>query len=347
MHGEQRNADERSDAFLYDVFISYRRETGFYAARIIRDYLESKGLNVFMDLSKIHSGRFPEQIVDGIERCRNFILVLSDGALNNCVSEEDWLRREIEIAVDAGKHIIPVALKGFKWPNRLNRQLPEKVAGIKDYECVQENHDYFDSTLTKIVDFLQDVALRYSELQIVLNHSPSATTDRYFREHMVDTDQIHQIDMAFHAGSRWFTHMDLHEILIELLEAGKKVRILCNRPDVAESIGQHMRWDGLYYVPFDRAGELWQKLQARYPDLIEIRWCPIVLLRRYYSFHMGDKRLDTVNVKHYTYANPDVSKNLQSIFDHRSGYFKMYREEFEYLWKRSDSADSEESARAD
>lgn len=336
MRDRQMIAEKLGAPKIYDVFISYRRDKGFYAARIIRDYLESKGLNVFMDLSEIHHGYFDKQIISAIKNCRNFILLLSEDALDNCVSEADWLRREIVAAEKAEKNVIPVMLKGFKWPERLEAQLPPEILCQKNRDGVQESQFYFDSMLTKIVDYMEDVELRYNTLQIVMNHSPAATTERYFREHMISQGTIRLVDMAFHAGSMWFTRMEYFGILRQLLEDGVRFRILLNEPDVSESIGQHMRMKGLLYTSFEQAIEAWKGLRDSYPEQIELRLCPIVLLRRYYSFHMDDVRLDTVNVKHYMYGNADVSKNHQSIFDHRSGYFDMYRREFEYIWERSE-----------
>lgn len=324
-----------------DVFISYRRDKGFYAARLVRDYLESNGLNVFMDLSEIHKGYFDVQILDAIERCKNFLLILSPGAIGRCVDGEDWLRREIVAATKAGKNIIPVWLKDFVWPKELNQQLPQEVSGLENQDGVIESQSYFDSMLLRIVERLDGIERRQHALQIVQNHSPAATTERYFREHMVDLELVQSVDMAFHAGSLWFSSVNQFRILSELLEAGANIRVLLNTPAVSEEIGRHMRMKGMRYTSFQTTVGDWYGLKTAYPGQIELRLSANVLLRRYYSFHMKDQQLDTVNVKHYMYGNPDVSKNYQSIFDDRSVFFDMYRNEFEYIWERADEYSGE------
>ena len=57
---------------------------------------------------------------------------------------------------------------------------------------------------------------------------------------------------------------------------------------------------------------------------------------------MKEKGLSTVNVKHYTYNNGLVNENYQSIFNEDSRFFKLYREEFEFLWAQASPDDTNE-----
>ena len=77
----------------------------------------------------------------------------------------------------------------------------------------------------------------------------------------------------------------------------------------------------------------WEEFAQKFPENVEVRQVSIPLLRRYYSFHMKDAGNDTVNVKYYTYANSKPSRNYQPIFHTESEYFRLYREEFDYLWE--------------
>ena len=93
----------------YDVFISYRREGGDKYARNIQLELEKK-YKVFLDFDELKDGVFDQRIMDAIREAPIFLLVLSRGALDRCVNEEDWVRKEIFYAVECNRHIVPVVI---------------------------------------------------------------------------------------------------------------------------------------------------------------------------------------------------------------------------------------------
>ena len=85
---------------MTDVFISYRKSTGREYARNIQQALENRGCgNVFFDYESLRDGKFNEKIIDAINESKNFVLVLSKGALDRCVEEGDWVKTEIETAI--------------------------------------------------------------------------------------------------------------------------------------------------------------------------------------------------------------------------------------------------------
>ena len=89
----------------YDMFISYRRDGGESTAKILRDKLTELGYSVFFDVESLRSGDFNKKLYEVIEGCRDFILVLSPGALDRCVNEDDWVRLEIEHALEKEKNV--------------------------------------------------------------------------------------------------------------------------------------------------------------------------------------------------------------------------------------------------
>lgn len=92
----------------YDIFISYRRATGKNFARIIKPELEKRGFHVFLDFDELKDGVFDKRIMDAIKDSPIFLMILSKGALDRCVNENDWVRAEIMYASEQNKHIIPV-----------------------------------------------------------------------------------------------------------------------------------------------------------------------------------------------------------------------------------------------
>ena len=83
----------------YDVFISYRRSGGEYTAKILRDRLEDMGYRVFFDVESLRSGYFNTKLYSVIDECRDFLLILSPGALDRCANPDDWVRLEVERAL--------------------------------------------------------------------------------------------------------------------------------------------------------------------------------------------------------------------------------------------------------
>ena len=109
----------------YDVFISYRRATGVDDARLLQQALKARGYEVFFDYDSLRVGKFNEEIFKAIESAPVFILMLTEGSLDACVKEGDWVRAEIEHALDHGRQIIPVttSVQTLSFPDRKSTRL--------------------------------------------------------------------------------------------------------------------------------------------------------------------------------------------------------------------------------
>lgn len=91
---------------MKQVFISYRRGSGLYMAKNIATYLSTLGYKVFFDYDSMENGVFDKQIFSAIEDSNDFILVLTENSLDNCVYPNDWVRAEILCAKKHNKNII-------------------------------------------------------------------------------------------------------------------------------------------------------------------------------------------------------------------------------------------------
>jgi len=147
----------------YDIFISYRRDGGEAMAILLRDRLTAKGYNVFLDIENLNSGSFNTKLFDVIDGCKDVILICSIGSLDRCVNDGDWVRLEIARAIEKGKNIVPVMLRGFAFPENL----PADIANISMQNGVSANsHEYFDAAIERLQDkFLQSTP-RLNELQM-------------------------------------------------------------------------------------------------------------------------------------------------------------------------------------
>lgn len=135
-----------------NVFISYRRATGLEIARNLSDRLRAEGFDTFFDYSSMRDGKFNDQIFDAIDKAEDFIIVLSPGSLDRCISEGDWVRTEIEYAISKGKHIVPFACEDFVFPQTLPESFEQ--AGIRYLNFVKLNQDYYDNSIERLISAL-------------------------------------------------------------------------------------------------------------------------------------------------------------------------------------------------
>lgn len=134
----------------YDIFISYRRIGGAQYARILQLMLQQRGYKVFLDYDELTDGKFGDHIQNAIKDAPIFILVLSKEALVRCKNEGDWVRREIQLAISEGKHIIPVN------PDNSFDGIPVNIPDDikKEVEMHQHSEITFGQTLGVTVDYM-------------------------------------------------------------------------------------------------------------------------------------------------------------------------------------------------
>ena len=136
----------------YDIFISYRRSTGKEIARPLKEALTNMGYQVFLDFDELNDGMFNEKIVSAIKDSPIFMIILSANSLERCVEENDWVRKEIELALSESKQIIPInpdkQFTGF--PEGLPQSI---INGLGHHQIsILDTEQLFKESLTKIVD---------------------------------------------------------------------------------------------------------------------------------------------------------------------------------------------------
>ncbi|HCU34087.1 MAG TPA: hypothetical protein DGT21_01195 [Armatimonadetes bacterium] len=139
----------------YDVFISYRREGGADAARLIRAELKLHGIRAFLDVDDLGACHFDVRLLHEIERAPSFIVVLSEGSLSRCINEGDWLRREIAHAIATDRNVVPVMTRGFSWPDP--EKLPPEMRNLPRYNGVLYVHEYGEAAMEKLLVFLTGI----------------------------------------------------------------------------------------------------------------------------------------------------------------------------------------------
>lgn len=116
----------------YDVFISYRRDGGYDTAKHLNDLLVKDGYSVSFDIDTLRSGDFDIQLLERIDQCKDFILIIDKHCFDRTLDlkfdpKKDWLRCELAYALKQNKNIIPVFLSGVK---DFPEGLPDDVKGV-------------------------------------------------------------------------------------------------------------------------------------------------------------------------------------------------------------------------
>ena len=138
----------------YDIFISYRRDA-FESANLFATRLKALGYRVFFDIETMNAGKFNEQLLDVISRCKDFILVLSPNAIDRCEEEGDWVRREVICAMEHKKNIIPIMLSGFVWP----AEMPKGMEELCNYQALAPApNTYYDLQVKRLTGYLKSKA---------------------------------------------------------------------------------------------------------------------------------------------------------------------------------------------
>lgn len=141
----------------YDIFVSYRRTdtqgniSGRDIARLLSKEFKLLGYNTFFDYSELKDCDFEQTIIPAVHNCKIFILVLTKDSLDRCKNDNDWVRREIYEAINAGIKIIPVnpdnQFNG--WPE----DLPSELNPIKTIQMsFIDMNTNFEITIKHMVD---------------------------------------------------------------------------------------------------------------------------------------------------------------------------------------------------
>jgi tetratricopeptide (TPR) repeat protein len=135
-----------------EVFISYRREASWTLVEALYQRLTEAGIDAFYDIESLRAGQFELVILSQIRARPYFVLVLTPGTLERCAEPRDWLRREIEAAVDSDRVIVPVYTPTFELPS-LEQLLPDGLgARIAGYNAVELPHKYFKFAVQQLTE---------------------------------------------------------------------------------------------------------------------------------------------------------------------------------------------------
>jgi hypothetical protein len=144
------------------VFISYRRDDSApYAGRLYDRLADAVGAeNIFMDVDSISFGLdFAEAIRTAVASCDVLLamigpewLTISERGRRRLDDPDDFVRLEIEAALERNVRVVPVLVDEAELPTR--EQLPESLQPLVRRQTLRLSHDQFRIETQRLIDDL-------------------------------------------------------------------------------------------------------------------------------------------------------------------------------------------------
>ena len=180
------------------VFISYRRTNAPWALAIFQN-LTDHGFDVFFDFTGVASGDFERVILENVRARAHFLLLLTPSALERCGEPGDWVRREIETALDSRRNIVPLVLEGFDFSNpAIASQLTGKLSALKHYNQLRVPVDFFSEAMDRLRERYLNVPL-----DAVL-HPASSIAVQVARDHQTAAQAAPAVQDRELTAQQWF-----------------------------------------------------------------------------------------------------------------------------------------------
>ncbi|MBK9027201.1 MAG: toll/interleukin-1 receptor domain-containing protein [Propionivibrio sp.] len=160
------------------IFINYRRDDQAGFAGRLADVLENAfGVeNVFRDVEDIHPG---EDFVVAIQKQLSSVsvmlvmigpawLTVNNNGVRRLNETDDFVRREIQAALESGKPVLPVLVGGALMPEKAD--LPNEISALALRQAFVLSDASWDSDVARLVEFIRPLlpAQRRSQLRRVV-----------------------------------------------------------------------------------------------------------------------------------------------------------------------------------
>lgn len=144
------------------VFVSYSRKDGTYAAKLIADHLATRlSCRVFLDTSAIPPGApFPLAIANEVRASSLLLLVISPHWLTTDLTigrrpvddPDHWIDKELLLAFESNIAVVPVLLDGVKMPAA--HDLPPTIAELANRNAIELRTSAIAQDLEQVVSLV-------------------------------------------------------------------------------------------------------------------------------------------------------------------------------------------------
>ena len=177
------------------VFVCYRRgDTAGFAGRIYDRLAKRLGRdNVFIDVDNIQPGLdFVEVLSERVGKCDALVAVIGRDWVSSAGSDnrrriddpQDFVRIEIEAALERSVRVIPVLVDGAKMPRP--EELPDSLKKLARRQGIDISHTQFESDVRKLTRAL---SLLEAELRQHAETERAAREEREKREAAADAEK--------------------------------------------------------------------------------------------------------------------------------------------------------------
>jgi hypothetical protein len=150
----------------WGVFLSYRREDAAAYARLLQEQLRESlpEARVFMDLDSIEAGLdFAEVIGEALDSCAVFVALIGpqwatltdEKGRPRLYNPDDWVRSEVQTALDRGVRVIPVLVDGAR-PLR-EELLPAELHKLARLNVLELSYGRYQYDADRLVELIQRV----------------------------------------------------------------------------------------------------------------------------------------------------------------------------------------------
>ncbi|MER9763749.1 toll/interleukin-1 receptor domain-containing protein [Mesorhizobium sp. M0138] len=144
---------------LGDVFINYRRQTDSGVAGRVYDNLNRAlpDASIFMDVDKLNPGDdFEVALARSLASCKIMLAIVGPqwAALTDEQGQvrleppDDFVRKEIRTALQAGVRVIPVLVNGASMPKK--SALPPDLQDLAKRQAMEVRHERFNDDMAAI-----------------------------------------------------------------------------------------------------------------------------------------------------------------------------------------------------
>ena len=329
-----------------DIFISYRRRTGYALATFLYESLTKHRLDVFLDKENFqdYAGSFTAKIKESIEMSDYFLLLLTDLDIDDY--DKSVFIKEIETALQNEKKIIVIKQKELVFPNPLHKSI-DCLPELQAIEITNETK-FDDALLKSLLKKMQ----RSSKIKRVYNKLTAcsklesrkivearSSLESRFNDDVVSVDMCGIACMGLLANAR--------EHFERILQRGGKVRIVINKVDSPAAIDAYekkLASGGLSQRKrvISRANEELYDWSTDYPENFsgkltnEFLPCAILIIRT------KDEEKSTIKVDYYGFDCEDSERRCIMISHNDEENFNYYRKQFEWLWEQAEKLNLEE-----
>lgn len=157
------------------VFISYRRKSWPFTQRLAEELGKLIDADIFVDYSGIDETDFEHSILTHLRTSDAVLVIVTEYtfAPDRINQADDWVRREIGLALQLKKPIVLVAVDG-RFPPPVD-QLPEDLRDITRIQGIAFYPDFFDAALQKLANFITKATSIKLRRHLVPNPGSSAS----------------------------------------------------------------------------------------------------------------------------------------------------------------------------